>query len=218
MQEFIDIADGKNDKYEISKKKLLQIENILKMLIMPKGSKAGQTLYDCTCGYQWFLYTAVFCIVHKEDTNKRRYETCVLEIARKNFKTYSIATIFIILFLTEPKFSQFFSVAPDGTLSREVRNAISETIMSSPIIYCNKESKRFKILRDYIEFIPNHIKYTPLNYSTSRMDSRMPNAFCADEVGALPIAYPIRAMRSGQVTVKNKLGFIRLSIILLRMK
>jgi phage terminase large subunit-like protein len=40
------------------------------------------------------------------------------------------------------------------------------------------------------------------------MDGKLPNAFCADEVGALPISYPIEAMRSGQLNILNKLGFI----------
>jgi phage terminase large subunit-like protein len=132
----------------------------------------------------------------------------VLEICRKNFKTYTIATIFIILFLTEPDFSKFFSCAPDGSLSREIREAIAETIKSSPLIYEYKDKKRFKILRDYIKFNPKQSIYTPLAFSTSRMDGRMPNAWIADEVGALPTNYPIEAMQKGQIGVKNKLGFI----------
>ena len=175
---------------------------------MPKGLKAGQSLYQCTTGYQWLFYIAILCTVYKDNENKRRYETGVLEICRKNFKTYTIATIFIILFITEPKFSRFYSVAPDGSLSREIREAISETIRSSPLVYEFKGNKRFKILRDYIQFKPTQTQYIPLSYSTSRMDGKLPNAFIADEVGALPISYPIEAMRSGQLNILNKLGFI----------
>ena len=208
MRDFIRICDGKDKKYKISEKKLHQLENILRLLIMPKGLKAGQTLYESTCGYQWLFYTAILCTVYRDNENKRRYETGVLEICRKNFKTYTIATIFILLFLTEPKFSRFYSVAPDGSLSREIREAISETIRSSPKVYEWKDQKRFKILRDYIQFKPTQTQYIPLSYSTSRMDGKLPNAFCADEVGALPISYPIDAMRSGQLNILNKLGFI----------
>lgn len=208
MQEYMDVCDGKSEKYIIDEAKLRQIENILKFLIMPKGLKAGQTVYDATTGYQWVIYVASLCTVYREDRQKRRYETVVLEIARKNFKTFTVGTIFILLFLTEPMFSKFYSVAPDGTISREVREAISEILRSSPTIYYHKESTRFKILRDYIMFKPTQTQYIPLSYSTSRMDSRMPNVFCADEVGALPISYPIDAMRSGQLNMKNKLGFI----------
>ena len=208
MQDFMNVCEGKNDKYIVSSKKVKQIENILKLLIMPKGLKAGKSLYECTTGYQWLFYIAILCTVYRNNLNKRRYETGVLEICRKNFKTYTISTIFIILFLTEPKFSKFYSVAPDGALSKEVREAISETIRSSPLIYEYKTQKRFKVLRDYILFKPTQTQYTPLSYSTSRMDGRLPNAFICDEAGALPIIYPIEAMRSGQLNILNKLGFI----------
>ena len=208
MREFMKIYDGKDDKYIVSRHKIHQIENVLKLLRMPKGLKAGQSLYECTCGYQWLFYTAILCTVYRDNENKRRYETGILEICRKNFKTYTVATLFILLFLTEPKFSKFYSVAPDGSLSRQIRESISETIRSSPLIYEYRSKKRFKILRDYIMFNPTHTQYIPLSYSTSRMDGKLPNVFCADEVGALPISYPIEAMRSGQLNILNKLGFI----------
>lgn len=208
MRDWMRICEGKNKKYIVSEKKVKQVENILKILNMPKGLKAGQPLYNCTTGYQWLFYIAILCTVYRDNENKRRYETGVLEICRKNFKTYTIATIFIILFLTEPQFSKFYSVAPDGSLSREIREAIAETIRSSPLVYEYKDQKRFKILRDYIMFKPTQTQYIPLSYSTSRMDGKLPNAFIADEVGALPISYPIEAMRSGQLNILNKLGFI----------
>ena len=208
MQEFINIAEDKDNKYKINNTKLKQVNNILKLLVMPKGLKAGQTLYECTTGYQWLFYIAILCTVYRDNTKKRRYEVGVLEICRKNFKTFTIATIFILLFLTEPKFSKFFSVAPDGALSREVREAISEIIRSSPLIYEYKDTKRFKILRDYILFKPNQVTYIPLSYSTSRLDGRLPNAFIVDEAGALPSSYAIESMKSGQLNILNKLGFI----------
>ena len=208
MKDFLRVCEGSDDKYIVCGEKVRQLENILKILIMPKGLKSGKTLYECTTGYQWLFYTAILCVVYKNNPKKRRYETGVLEICRKNFKTYTIATIFILLFLTEPKFSKFYSVAPDGALSKEIREAISETIRSSPLIYEFKSSKRFKILRDYILFKPKQSQYIPLSYSTSRMDGRLPNAFIADEVGALPTNYAIEAMRSGQLNILNKLGFI----------
>jgi len=208
MKVFLKDFDGKNKKYFVDESKVKMVEEILKLLIMPKGLKAGQTLFECSTGYQWVFYTAIICTVHRDNPKRRRYETGVLEICRKNFKTFTIATIFILLFLTEPQFSKFYSVAPDGSLSREIREAMSEIIRSSPKIYEWKGQKRFKILRDYILFKPLQSRYEPLSFSTSRMDGKMPNAFCADEVGALPISYPIDAMESGQLNILNKLGFI----------
>lgn len=208
IRAWLRIADGKDKKFCVDEHKVKQVETILKLLNMPKGETAGETLYKCSTGYQWLIYIASLCTVYRDNHDKRKYETVVLEICRKNFKTYTTATIFILLFLMEPQFSKFYSVAPDGALSREVREAIAETLRSSPLVYQFNDTTRFKILRDSIEFKPLQSKYIPLSYSTSRMDGRMPNAFVADEVGALPNSYPIEAMRSGQLNLKNKIGFI----------
>jgi phage terminase large subunit-like protein len=207
-REFVRIADGKDEKYYLDNNKVKQIENVLKLLVMPKGLKAGQPLYECTCQYQWLFYISIIAIVHRDNPDKRKYETAILEICRKNFKTYTIGTMFILLFLLEPKYSKFYSVAPDGSLSREVKNAIEETLRSSPLIYMHKDTPRFKLLRDYIHFNLTDSRYVPLNYSSSRLDGKLPNVFLADEVGALPNSYAIEAMRSGQLNILNKLGCI----------
>lgn len=207
-EKFLAIWGGRDEKYCINHKTADLINKLLKMLIMPKGLKAGQTLYECSTGYQWVFYTSILCVVHRDNPRRRRYETAILEIARKNFKTYTIATTFILLFLLEPKYSKFYSVAPDGSLSKEVREAIYETIKSSPLIYSFKEKKRWKILRDYISFLPKETKFFPLNYTTSTFDGKLPNVFLADEVGALPNNSAIESMRSGQLNILNKLGCV----------
>ena len=48
---FLKIAEDKDKKYVINNSKVNQIEAILKILIMPKGLKAGQSIYECSCGY-----------------------------------------------------------------------------------------------------------------------------------------------------------------------
>lgn len=208
MRAFMILAENKDPKYLVSTSKIEQIEGLLKLLVMPKGLKAGETLYNCSAGYQWLVYTASLAVVYRDNPNKRRFETILLEICRKNFKTFTIATLFIILFITEPRFSQFYSVAPDGALSREIREAIVSILKSSPLVFKFKDKERFKILRDYILFKALDTKYTPLNYSTSRLDGRLANVFCADEVGALPNSYAIEALKSGQLNITNKLAFL----------
>ena len=208
MRDFIRLSEGKDKKYKVSLRKIRQIEGLLKLLNMPKGLKAGQSLYECSEGYQWLTYEATLGVVYRNNIKRRRYETGVLEICRKNFKTFTVATVFIILFITEPSYSQFYSVAPDGSLSREIREAISQILKSSPLVYKHKGKTRFKILRDYIEFSLKESRYTPLNYTNSTFDGKLPSAFCADEVGALPNSSAIDSMRSGQLNILNKLGFI----------
>lgn len=200
---FLDTADNKSEKYCVNSETVELIDSILKLLIMPRGLKAGKTVHEALAEFQFFLIVAVLCTVYKKDKKHRRYETAILEICRKNGKTFLVAVIFIILFFIEPKFSKFYSVAPDGSLSREVQTAIREIIQSSPAL-----DGKFKIRRDDILCLINQNDYIPLNFSTSRLDGRLPNVFLADEVGAMTSNYPIEAIRSGQLTILNKLGCI----------
>jgi phage terminase large subunit-like protein len=202
-QEFLDIADGKDENYIIDERKVNKIDKLLKLMKMAKGLKQGDTVYNGIAGFQSFFIIAVLCTVHRDNTEKRRYETAILEMCRKNGKTWLIAVIFLLLFLIEPKFSKFYSVAPDGSLSREVKEAIRETISVSPAL-----EGKFKVLRDDITCKITENKYIPLNYSTSRLDGKLPTVFLVDETGALPNPYAIEAMRSGQLTILNKLGCI----------
>ncbi len=200
---YLRIAEDKDKKFCINEKKREQIISLTKLLIIPRGLMAGKTVFETLSGFQWLFIFAVLTVVYREDEQLRRYETAVLEICRKNGKTFLIAIIFIVLFFTEPKFSKFYSVAPDGQLSREIQAQIREIISSSPAL-----NGKFKIRRDDILCLINQNDYIPLSFSTSRLDGKLPNAFVADEVGALTTNYPVEAMRSGQLTIKNKLGCI----------
>ena len=200
---YLKIIDDEDEKYCINYDKRVLITEITKLLIVPRGLSAGKTVFEILSGFQWLFIFAVLTAVYRDDTEKRRYETGILEICRKNGKTFLIAVIFLILFLTEPKFSKFYSVAPDGSLSREIQTQIKEIIGSSPVL-----RERFKIRRDDIFCYLNDNDYFPLAFSTSRLDGKLPNAFVADEVGALSTVYPIEAMQSGQLNIKNKLGCI----------
>ena len=81
-EDFLKTATGKDKKYTVCEKTVKKIDAILKLAIMPKGLKTGQTMYECSEGYQWILYIASLAIVYKKEPSKRRYETILLEIAR----------------------------------------------------------------------------------------------------------------------------------------
>lgn len=195
---WLKIADGKDKEAYVSAKSMGLIERILKLLRHPD---LNVRLYDGLEDYACFMITAVFGTKNKKD-NTRYYKTVLLEIARKNFKTFNSAAIFIIGMIIEPRFSRFFSVAPDYKLSSELKLAIRKIIKSSPEI-----EEYFKIKRDEIVCLVNDITYTPLAYSNDKMDGRMANIFLADEAGDLD-SYPVEAMRSSQITLRNKLGII----------
>ena len=202
---FLDIADDKSSKYIINVSRIKKIDKILKILVMAKGIKVGKRIYDSLAGYQWLIIVASLCTVYRNEKTRRRYETVILEICRKNGKTFIVALMVLLLFYLEPKYSQFYSVAPDGALAKEIKKALEPLIKANTEVF---EDGEFKILRDCIRHILTESIYTPLNYSKDRMEGKEPNVFVADEVGALPSDYPIEAMRSGQLLIINKLGFI----------
>lgn len=206
---FLDIAKGNDPKYIISDSKYKLLCSILALMRMPEGEQAGKPLTETLAGFQWLLLVSVFCVVHRSDESKRRYQTAVLEIARKNGKTFLVGVIFILLMLTEPKFSNFFSVAPDRELSSLVKEAVQKIIAVSPALGESASGKlKFRILRNKIECKITDSTLTPLAYSVNRLDGRKPTAFLIDEVGALTESKAIEAMQQGQITEKNKLGFI----------
>lgn len=202
-KKFNKIANNRDKRYRINEDRVDLIDGMLDLMIMPKGLAIGKTIKEAMAGFQWLFIIAVLCTVYKDDPERRRYETAILEICRKNGKTFLIAVLFILLLFIEPKFSRFYSVAPDGALSREVQTAIREIIASSPHLV-----QKFKIRRDDILCKVTESQFFPLNYSNSRLDGKLPNVFLADEVGALPNNYAVEAMRSGQLTILNKLGCI----------
>ncbi|EHL20302.1 phage terminase, large subunit [Peptoanaerobacter stomatis] len=197
------IYDGKDKIYIIDWHKVDLIDGLLKLMVMPKGFNAGLTIYESLAGFQSFFIISMICTVFRDDKNKRRFKKALLEICRKNGKTFLIAIIFILLFLLEPQFSDFYSVAPDGAISRQIKDMIEQIIFSSPAL-----TDKFTIRRDHILSKLNKSKFIPLNYSNIRLESRLPSVFVVDEVGALPNNYAIEAMESGQLTIKNKLGCV----------
>lgn len=194
------IADGEDNEAYIDEKQVRKITKLLKIIQHPD---LGCSMYEGLEDYAMFFIYALFCTRYRSD-NTRYYQTGLLEIARKNFKTFTSAVIFIIGLLTEPKFSRFFSVAPDLKLSKELQVAIKKIIKSSPAL---NDDKIFKLLRSEIRCLLTDSEYTPLAYSQDKMDGKLANIFLGDECGAMD-NYPIEAMRSSQITLMNKLGII----------
>lgn len=201
-----DIADGKDAEAYVSEGTYIKIRKLLHLMIHPDLHRPlDESLED----YADFFITAVFCtkMIDPDDRIEVRfYETAILKIARKNFKTFNAAVIFILLMLTEPRFSRFFSVAPDLKLSKELQIAIKKIIKSSPLL-SDELDPVFQPLRSEIRCLLTESEYTPLAYSEDKMDGKLPTAFLADEAGAMD-SYPVEAMRSGQITLLNALGIV----------
>ena len=215
-EQWLDIADGKHEEAYVDEKQYEKICKLLKLMVHPD---LRCSIYDGLDDYAWFLITATLCTMCRPGTQRyvlsgadpekvkiRYYETAILEIGRKNRKTFHSAIIFILLMLTETNFSRFFSVAPDLALSPELQEAIRKIIKSSPVLY-DEADPTFKVLRKQIRCLLNDNEYTPLAYSQDGMDGKLAKCWLADEAAALD-DYPVEAMRSSQVAILSKLGII----------
>ncbi|MCM1023834.1 MAG: terminase large subunit [Prevotella sp.] len=197
---WLEIVRGGDDEAYIDEQVYGVLCSLLKLIIHPDLSKP---MYECAEPYAWLLITAVFCTRARSD-NSWYYRTALLEICRKNFKTFYAGLIFILGMLIMGKFGRYFSVAPDLKLSKELQIAIKKIIKSSPAL---NDGTIFKLLRSEIRCLATDSEYTPLAYSNDKMDGKLANMFLADEAGAMD-NYPIEAMRSSQVNMKNRLGII----------
>lgn len=203
-ESWINIADDLDSDAEIDLDAVEQMERLLKVMIHPD---LHCTVHEGLEPYAWLMITATFCTIMKGTNQRTRfYITTLLEIARKNFKTFNSGVIFILLMLTEPDFSRFFSVAPDLRASSELKLAVRKIIKVSPAL-SDELDPAFKNLRSQVRCLINENEYTPLAYSEDSMDSVLANAFLADEAGNMD-DYPVEAMRSSQITLFNKLGII----------
>ena len=215
-QQWMDIVDDYNEDAYVDEKEFEKICNLLKLMIHPD---VHCSIYDAMEDYAWLLITATLCTMWREgseiyDDNKVSFESCkiryyttaLLEISRKNHKTFYCAVIIILLMLTGVGFGRYFSVAPTLAQSSEVKLAVSKLLKSSPLLV-DEEVPAFKILGSEVTCNINESNFTPLAYSNDNLDSRLANAFVADEAGGMD-SYPLEAMRSSQIEIINNLGMV----------
>ena len=215
-QQWMDIVDDYNEDAYVDEKEFEKICNLLKLMIHPD---VHCSIYDAMEDYAWLLITATLCTMWREgseiyDDNKVSFESCkiryyttaLLEISRKNHKTFYCSVIIILLMLTGGGFGRYFSVAPTLAQSSEVKLAVRKILKSSPLLV-DEEDPAFKILRSEVTCNINESNFTPLAYSNDNLDSRLANAFVADEAGGMD-SYPLEAMRSSQIEIINNLGMV----------
>lgn len=196
-QAWLDIADGNTSGAYVDEREYSQTMALLGLMIHPDLHKPmPEALED----YAMFFITALFCT--KAADGSSYYSDGLLEIARKNFKTFTSGVIFVLAMVKLPKFSRLFSVAPDLKLSSELKIAIKKIIKSSPLL-----EPYFRVMRAEVRCSFTETEYTPLAYSNDKLDGKLAHLFLADEVGAMD-SYPVEAMRSSQVVLKDKLGIL----------
>lgn len=206
-QTFID--DLKNQSkddfnYYFDEKALGIIDNLLKLMYFATGLVVrNKCIHDNLANFQAFFLANIFGWRFKADPKKYRYRDVILFIPRKNAKTFLASLIMIILMLTEPNYSEFYSICLDRSLAGEVKKAISQIIQASPAI--GKYFKIPKTLNGKIECTLTKSFYQARTAEANRNNGIMPSVYIADEVAAFKDNSNITAMRSGQLNVANPL-------------
>ena len=196
-EEWLSIVDNNCEYAYFDNELYKKIYNLLGLMVHPD---LQLPLNTCLDDYAELFIFATLCTRYKDGS--KLYITSLLEISRKNRKTFYAAIIFILDMMLENRFDRYFSVAPDLKLSSELKLAIRKIILSSPLI-----SKHFKVTRDYTKCKLNDAEYIALAYSKDNMDGKLARLWLADEAGNLD-TYPVEAMRSSQINLWNKQGII----------
>lgn len=192
--------------YYVDSEQIRKVEGVLSLLNFATGlGVIGKNVLEGLVGFQAFFLCNIFGWRFKANPEKYRYRDVTLFICRKNSKTWLAAIIFIILLLTEDKYSEFYSICKDRELAGEVKKAISQVLNASPLI-----GKYFvvpKTLSGRVLCKLTNSFYQPRTADPSANNGLRPSAFIADEIGAFKEYDNINAMKSGQLSVKNPLRF-----------
>ena len=200
---FLDDLNKQEDEsfpYFYNEKLRIKIENIMKLMNFATGEVAGKSTYESCADYQFFFIFNIFCWVHKDRPTKRRYETALLHIARKNSKTVNNALVMILLLLLEPKYSGFYLCANTREQAKLLYDDIKRIIENSPDL-----SDKFIIQRNLIrcKINQNEVKALSSDYNTT--DGLRVSAAVIDEVGAAKDSGLIDSMKTGMLSVENRL-------------
>lgn len=215
-EQWLEIAEGDNSEAYVDEAEFQKICKLLKLMVHPD---LHCSMLDGVEDYAWLYITATLCTYWRpeqqiyadynttwEQQQIRYYETSVLEISRKQHKSFYSALIMLLLMLSGDRFSRYFTVSPSLDQSNEILKAARKIIRSSPVL--NSEAfPSFKIIRNEIRCLRNESEYKSLAFSRDNLDSKLANAYIADEAGMLE-NYPVEAMRTSQIELANKLGMI----------
>lgn len=200
---FLDELNNEDSNYFFDVDLLKKIDGITKLINLADGIYAGASTYETLGGFQWYFIANVMCWKYKNNPEKRKYETSIMLIGRKNGKTFLTGLMFIIFMMIEPENSRFFSVSATKDLSSLIKEQMEMLLDKSPAV-----SKHFKWVRSEVRFLLKKSTMKPLAYSEDKLDGRKAAVWLADETAALPSRYPLDSMASSQLSQLNRTGII----------
>jgi phage terminase large subunit-like protein len=197
--------DDPDFRFYFDEEKIDGIEAILEVITFATGFSAGLSLISGMADFQCFFIANVFGWRFKDDPARFRYRDNTLWIPRKNGKTFLCAVVILILMLTEPNFSEFYSISKDRELAGETKKALTQLITESEVL-----SKHFTTpttLNGKMKSLITNSFYQPRTADANSNNGIRPSAIICDEMGAFTSYDNYNAMKSGQLSVRNPLRF-----------
>lgn len=192
-------------QFYFDEKKLLVINNLLRLFNFATGFVAGKQVLENLVGFQCFLIVNIFGWRFKDNPNKFRYNDVTLYIARKNAKTAIVGLIFMLLMFTEQNYSEFYSICLTRELAAEIRKSMVQILEASPLV--SKHFKWSKTKTGMIECTLTQSFFQPRTAESGKNNSIRPSAFVSDEHGNFSDNSNFNAMKSGQRNVINPIKF-----------
>lgn len=197
--------DEEDFEYYFDEIKLKIINNLLKLFNFATGFVAGKQVLENLVSFQYFTIANIFGWRFKDNPDKFRYNDITIYIARKNAKTALVGIIFLLLMLTEQKYSEFYSICLTRELAAEIRKSMVQILEASPLI-----AKYFTWSKTQIGKIECTITqsfFQPRTAESGKNNSIRPSAFVSDEHGNFTDNSNFNALKSGQKNVINPIKF-----------
>lgn len=203
---FLEMVNNQDSKYYkkyfVDYEMIKKIDSIIKLTNFSTGEFAGKGCYEYISGFQWFILINLFCVFHRDNESKRRYEKACVFIARKNAKTWLVSMFMILGLLFEPNYAQLVAAANTREQAKILFSEIKKTLEVSPGL-----KKHFKITRDKIECKLNNNVLFPIAAEARNTDGMLVSIGCVDEYGAARDDSIYQSIQTSMLSTINRLIF-----------
>jgi phage terminase large subunit-like protein len=138
-----------------------------------KGPFAGQEFNPAPWQMDLF-YLPILCLKEK-GTNDRVISTCLLFIARKNGKSFSVSVLTLYLLFSSKGGDEFYIAATKSEQARIIFDDCGQIIEQNSLL-----KRKSKVLANHIKFKTSKIK--PLPGTTKSLDGLNPSMMIVDEL------------------------------------
>lgn len=176
-----------------------------KLLSLFEGSPEviGISVNEALSDWQWFFFTNILCFYRKEN-GKRKYTKVLLNIARKNAKTFCSSLLCLWLLLFDGEGSPMVCLA-----------ANSKEQAGEDFKFCSAFAKQLdpkgKTIKQYTSELKtpfNNGRLAVFSSDSKNADGYNPSSYLVDEMGGATDTKMMDVFRSGQAARKNPLGIV----------